>query len=152
MVSPTANPSQPYRPGYRMHGSRGRTVLPYRPMFGKILLTLVVILGAYAAIRARMRRGSVSARPVPASSPLIPPGTVRAVAYGLVAVMVVGSLLWLYLDWEASREVVAVQVINANTGNISTYRARRGDVEGRHFTTLDGRRVTLADVERMVLE
>jgi len=123
-------------------------------MFAKILLTLVVILGAYAVIRARMRQdgGSESARSAPASMPLIPPGTVRAVSYGLIAVMVLGSLLWLYLDWEAGREVVTVQVINANTGGIATYRARRADVAGRHFTTLDGRRVTLADIERMVLK
>mgnify|MGYP001818293783 CR=1 FL=1 len=123
-------------------------------MLGKILLTLAVILGAYAVIRARFRSVDEGARsqPSPAPPPLIPAATVRAAAYGLVAVMVAGSLLWLYLDWEASREVVAVQVINANTGEVTEYRARRSDVEGRHFTTLDGRRVTLADVERMVLE
>jgi hypothetical protein len=66
--------------------------------------------------------------------------------------MVAGSLFWLYLDWQESRELVAVKVINANTGEVTSYRARRADVEGRHFTTLDGRRVTLADVERMILE
>jgi hypothetical protein len=123
-------------------------------MLGKILLTLAVILGAYAVIRARLREGQESTRAQPQSAPppLIPSGMIRAVAYALVAVMVAGSLLWLYLDWEESREVVAVQVINANTGEITTYRARRADVEGRHFTTLDGRRVTLADVERMVLD
>jgi hypothetical protein len=123
-------------------------------MLGKILLTLAVILGAYAVIRARFRSIDEGTRPQPPASPvpLIPAGTVRAVAYGLVAVMVAGSLLWLYLDWQARREVVAVRVINANTGAVTEYRARRADVEGRHFTTLDGRRVTLADVERMVLQ
>jgi hypothetical protein len=123
-------------------------------MLGKILLTLAVILGAYAVIRARLR--DAGERPQPQAPPAlanpIPPGALRPLAYGLVAVMVAGSLLWLYLDWEASREVVAVKVINANTGAVSTYRARRAEVQGRHFTTLDGRRVTLADVERMVLE
>jgi hypothetical protein len=123
-------------------------------MLGKILLTLAVILGAYAVIRARLRDGGERPQPQapPALANPISPGTLRPLAYGLVAVMVAGSLLWLYLDWEASREVVAVKVINANTGAVSTYRARRTDVQGRHFTTLDGRRVTLADVERMVLE
>jgi hypothetical protein len=123
-------------------------------MFGKILLTLAVILGAYSVIRARMRGSEDPKASAPAtpSPPLIPPGTIRAVAYGLVTVMTVGSLLWLYLDWQEDREVVAVQVINANTGDVTTYRARRMDVQGRHFTTLDGRRVTLADVERMILE
>ena len=69
-------------------------------MLGKILLTLAVILGAYAVIRARFRSVDEGARsqPSPAPPPLIPAATVRAAAYGLVAVMVAGSLLWLYLD------------------------------------------------------
>jgi len=121
-------------------------------MLGKILLTLAVMLGAYAVIRARMRRGGESSSGRPAPVTLIPLEMIRIVAYGLVVAMVAGSLLWLYLDWEMGHEIVAVQVINANTGSITTYRARRADVEGRHFTTLDGHRVTLADVERMVLK
>lgn len=135
---------------------RGRDrlgVLPYRPMFGKLLLTAAVILGAYLAIRTRTQRGrEVAAAPsAPPREPLVPAGTLRAVAYGLVVVMVAGSLLWLYLDYAVGREVVTVRVINANTGDATTYMARRADVRGRQFTTLDGRPVTLSDVDRMEL-
>lgn len=122
-------------------------------MFGKIILTAAVVLGAYLAIRARMQRGR---EPVvdpssPPREPLVPAGTLKAVAYGLVVVMVAGSLLWLYLDYEAGREVVTVRVINANTGDATNYMARRADVKGRQFTTLDGRPITLSDVDRMEL-
>ncbi len=122
-------------------------------MFGKLLLTLAVILGAYLVIRTRIQRGRAvaAASPPPAREPLMPAAALRAVAYGLVVVMVAGSLLWLYLDWEAGASVVTVQVINANTGDVTLYQARREHVEGRRFTTLDGRIVTLADVERMEL-
>ncbi len=122
-------------------------------MFGKLLLTLAVILGAYLVIRTRIQRGRAvaAASPPPAREPLIPAVALRAVAYGLVVAMVAGSLLWLYLDWEAGASVVTVQVINANTGDVTVYQARREQVEGRRFTTLDGRIVTLADVERMEL-
>lgn len=121
-------------------------------MFGKILLTLAVLLGAWMVIRARMARGRNPA-PAPApGSPLLPPAAVRMVAYGLVAVMVAGSLMWLYLDWESGRGLVTVRVINANSGEETIYQAHREDVAGRHFTTVDGRRVTLAEVERMILE
>lgn len=122
-------------------------------MFGKILLTAAVVLGAYLVIRARMRRGGAEASVAPARvrEPLLPAGTAKAVAYGLVVVMVAGSLLWLYLDYEAGREVVTVRIINANTGDATTYMARRADVKGRGFTTLDGRPVTLSDVDRMEL-
>ncbi len=122
-------------------------------MFGKLLLTLAVILGAYLVIRSRIQRGRAvaAASPPPVREPLIPAAALRAVAYGLVVAMVAGSLLWLYLDWEAGASVVTVQVINANTGDVTLYQARREHVEGRRFTTLDGRIVTLADVERMEL-
>jgi hypothetical protein len=122
-------------------------------MFGKLLLTLAVILGAYLVIRSRIQRGRAvaAASPPPVREPLIPAAALRAVAYGLVVAMVAGSLLWLYLDWETGARVVTVQVINANTGDVTLYQARREHVEGRRFTTLDGRIVTLADVERMEL-
>ena len=135
------------------HGPSTPSVLPYRPMFGKILLTAAVILCAYLAIRARMRRGSqvASVPPAPARDPLAPVGGLKVVAYVLVVVMVAGSLLWLYLDYEAGQEVVTVRIINANTGDATSYMARRADVKGRQFTTLDGRPVTLSDVDRMEL-
>jgi len=129
-------------------------VLPYRPMFGKLLLTAAVILGAFLAVRGRMQRSRDVAAAAPPSTPrepLVPAGTFKALSYGLVVVMVAGSLLWLYLDYEAGREVVTVRVINANTGEATTYMARRADVKGRRFTTLDGRPVTLSDVDRMEL-
>ncbi|MGB8145827.1 MAG: hypothetical protein WCF05_11755 [Chromatiaceae bacterium] len=122
-------------------------------MFSKIFLTLAVILGIYWVIRARLRGGGPTpGRQSPPQPPLIPLARVRALAYGLLVATVTGSLLWLYWDWEAGRGVVSVQVINANTGAIVIYQARRADVAGRHFTTLDGRQVVLAEVERLVLE
>lgn len=136
--------------------ARGRSqagVLPYRPMFGKLLLTAAVVLGAYLVIRARMQRGRETAASPSATprEPLVPPGTLKIIAYGLVVVMASGSLLWMYLDYQAGREVVTVRVINANTGEATTYMARRSGVRGRQFTTLDGRPVTLSDVDRMEL-
>jgi hypothetical protein len=122
-------------------------------MFGKILITAVVIVGAYLAIRTRLQsdQESLATPPPRPREPLLPRGTLKAVAYALMVTMVAGSLLWLYLDYEAGREVVTVRVINANTGEVTSYQARRADVAGRRFTTLDGRPITLADVDRMEL-
>ena len=122
-------------------------------MFAKIVLTLAVILGAYLIIRARLRLARGIPRTPPTSRPSwIAPLYARALAYGLLTAMVAGSLWWLYLDWEHGQGVVGVQVINVNTGAIARYEARRSAIEGRRFTTLDGRRVVLAEVERLVLE
>ncbi len=122
-------------------------------MLSKILLTLTVILVIYGVMRTRLRTEGRNQGPQsPPRPPLIPLVRVRALAYGLLVAMVSGSLLLLYSGWEEGREVVSVQVINTNTGAVVTYQARRSDIEGRQFTTLDGRRVMLAEVERLVLE
>lgn len=121
-------------------------------MLAKIFLTVAVLLMAWLAIRARTRAGSRVA-PTPVQNvPLVPAGFLRALAYALVVVMIAGTGLYLIQGWLAGREAVTVRVINANTGEGVTYRARREDVAGRSFRTLDGRRVTLADVERMELD
>jgi len=124
-------------------------------MFGKILLTIAVIMGAYMVLRARLRHDHESTS-APAAQPpasLSSRAFPRAIAYGLVAVMVAGSLLWLYLDYRAGQEIVTVRVINATTGHMTTYEARRADTDvvNRRFVTLDGRPVALADVDRMEL-
>ena len=75
----------------------------------------------------------------------------RLAASLLIAIMAVGSALYLAQRWFEDQEVVQVQVINANTGRITLYESRRGSVEGRQFQTLDGRTIRLADVGRMII-
>ena len=120
-------------------------------MIGKLLLTLAVLLGAYGVLRARWRAN----RPVPGlDRPQQSDSswqTMRLAASLLIAIMAVGSALYLAQRWFEDQEVVQVQVINANTGRITLYESRRGSVEGRQFQTLDGRTIRLADVERMII-
>jgi hypothetical protein len=122
-------------------------------MFAKLLITLAVIFAAYLATRTRARQETV--RHASASEPSRGPSPmVRAAAYALAVVMIGGSAAWLLWDWEAGREVVSVRVINTNTGQSTLYRVRSAELHGseRGFTTLDGRRVILAPVDRMVVE
>ena len=121
-------------------------------MFGKILITVVVLVAAWLVIRKRLQAGGRTAPPPVRHDPLIPVGVLRALAYGVVSVMIAGAGLYLVQGWVTGREAITVRVINANTGEGVTYQARREDVSGRSFRTLDGRRITLADVERMELE
>ncbi len=73
-------------------------------------------------------------------------------AYGL-AIAVFGLAGWyIYQDYTESQIMVRIRVINAETGQVVLYDAPKGLVYGRHFTTADGRRVTLADVERMEVQ
>lgn len=120
-------------------------------MIWKILLTAAVIFAAFLVVRERWRgpsRRSVATSPPP---PLLSAGTVRGMAYGLLGVMLLGSGWYLFSDWRAGHAVVTIQVVNANTGAITPYQARRRDLADRGFRTLDGRDIRVADVERMIV-
>ena len=116
---------------------------------GKILLTVVVIAGALLVLRGRAR-----ARP-PRMSPSVVSGIPRSalpigwLASGLVLLMLGGAVFWLYSSWREARDVLYVRVVDAGTGNVTHYRACRGDIDDREFVTTDGIRVRMADTERM---
>ncbi|MCP5415700.1 MAG: hypothetical protein H6965_01270 [Chromatiaceae bacterium] len=75
----------------------------------------------------------------------------KAAAYGLLGLLLSGSALFVYLEWQDSWRVVTVRVIHSGNGSETIYRAYKGDVKGRSFTTVDGRIVNLAEVERLEL-
>jgi hypothetical protein len=77
--------------------------------------------------------------------------TLRLASYALILFMVVATVGFLYFEWRDQYRVVEVVVINSHTGDKVAYRARRGDIDGRVFETLDGLVVRLADVERLEL-
>ena len=125
-------------------------------MFAKLFITAVVIYVGWLAVRNRWREadrdGSGGTAGIDHRPPLIPREAVRTAAYALVALMVIGSGFYLFQDWEHRRQVIDVQVVNPATGAVDTYQARRRDIEGRSFTTVDGRRIRIADMERLVLD
>jgi hypothetical protein len=118
-------------------------------MIWKILLTVLVAVLVYGVIRARMEGRGRRAVAVPAPGPT--PSWVHVAAYALLGIAALGSLAYWVRGWQADREPVRIQVVNADTGAVELYTARRGEIEGRTFRTLDGREVRLADVERMIL-
>ncbi len=122
-------------------------------MITKLLLTLSVIGIAWLVIRNRSRRGEIASteQPMRLRAPASQQNSQapRLAAYGLIVFMILASGVFLYLQWRDEYRIVTVQVINTQTGESVTYEARRGDVDGRRFETLDGRVVTVADIERI---
>ncbi len=116
-------------------------------MIWKLFLTLAVLFAAYGAIHAE----SIGRRPRRQVSPRLPSRVMRLVVVVILAVMSIGTAARLYSGWRHEREIILVQVVNANTGQITPYEVRRGSVDGRRFQTLDGREIRLADVERMII-
>ena len=115
-------------------------------MLLKILLTAVVILGAMLMLRKRAQQPVAprASQPKPPASRLP-----HYAAYGLVSIMLAGALYFVYLEWEESYQVVTVRVIDTRSGNAVYYEAYKGDVAARSLLTLDGKMVSLAEVERM---
>lgn len=125
----------------------------YCAMFMKIVLTVLVIVGAVVALRLRKRplQRSVSVHENDSRLPAKQPALPKIAGYGALGIMLLGCAVFVYFQWQDTWQVVTVRVINAGSGKESTYQAYKGDVEGRSFTTTDGRTVNLAEVERMEL-
>ncbi|WP_462320471.1 hypothetical protein [Halochromatium sp.] len=124
----------------------------------KLLLTASVILVAWLAVRNRWRDGPdertqqarESGQGTEGTMPLMPRGAVKLAAYGLVILMLVGTALYLLQDWQHAREIVQLQVVNVYSGAVEHYEARRSEISRRSFVTLDGRRIQIAEMERLI--
>lgn len=113
-------------------------------MITKILFTLAVVAGVVLLVKLRRR-------PVPKAAPE-PDETAqgfRWLALVAVGLMVIGSAFFIWQAWRDASEVLVLRVVDTRSGQVTEYRAYRSDVEGRSFRTLDGRRVTLAETERL---
>jgi hypothetical protein len=119
-------------------------------MIGKILFTLGVILIVFLIWRTRN-----PGRPQRDLSPRVinPPRerrqAMRVLAIAAAGLMVLASGLFLYDYWRDNNEIIVIRVIDAGSGKVTEYRARRGEVRDREFVSADGRHVVLAETERL---
>ncbi|MBF0134671.1 MAG: hypothetical protein H7833_06430 [Magnetococcus sp. DMHC-1] len=67
----------------------------------------------------------------------------------VAAIVILLTAILLYRSWQDQTKVLKIRVVNAGNGQTTFYEARKKQVHARTFQTLDGRSVTLADVERM---
>ncbi|MEM7407964.1 MAG: antitermination protein NusG [Pseudomonadota bacterium] len=123
-------------------------------MLNKILITALVIAVVATVTRWRSRRAQqipvVNVTQVPAAAPL--PRWVRPAAYGFAAVIALGSAIWYYSAWRDGQQIVIIRVISTSSGEVATYRARKGSIDGRMFVTTDGFEVRVADADRVEVQ
>jgi hypothetical protein len=120
-------------------------------MITKILFTLAVI--ALVTWFFSARRGAK-----PRLREVINPALIKQkkhmlqAALAFMGIMVIAAGIIVYHDISAPPAVVTVHVINTQSGEKISYRAIKDDIQGDSFTTLDGRRIYVAGVERLEVE
>jgi hypothetical protein len=123
-------------------------------MIFKILIPLFVMAAVYFVGKNHARKEQLQETPQTDTPQLLEEkgASFQLVAYTL-ALCIFGLAAWyIYDDWRESKILARIRVINAETGKVVLYDAPKGLIYGRAFTTADGRRVTLADVERMEVQ
>ncbi len=115
-------------------------------MLAKLLLTAAVLIAAYAVLRLRLQPSTEEAT----GSPLLSWRMVRSGAYAMIAVILLGSAGAGVYQWQRARDILEVHVVNPATNVVDVYQARRADIKGRGFRTLDGKLIRIAESERMI--
>ena len=119
-------------------------------MLGKILFTLAVILVVALIWRTRQPRQSVArAEPRLVNPPQRRRWPIRSLAIAATVMLILGAGVLLYDYWRDRSEVIYIRVVDARSGRAVDYRAARGEIGEREFTTVDGRRIVLAETERL---
>jgi hypothetical protein len=124
-------------------------------MLTKILFTALIVMALLLYVRHQQTK-QTNERPTHNSSKTSPQTLSRSAhrlsriaAYtALALILAIGGVLY-YLDWKEDYRVINIRIINTNTGEIGSYLAYRSMIRGRSFVTLDGRKITVADSERI---
>lgn len=116
-------------------------------MLTKILFTIAVIVVVMFVFRHRNEPTKIKN-----ITPVIPEKTKslspQMLAYiFIVLIMLVSGLIYLFY-WMEQNTIVNIKVIDAS-GEAFNYQAHKKSIEGKEFTTLDGRQVTLGDSDRV---
>ncbi|WP_085441612.1 hypothetical protein [Magnetofaba australis] len=125
-------------------------------MLFKILLPILAIASIYALGRFQAQRKEALITPEQAEALRAQEVADQRAGRraGLIALLLLVTLAatMAYFYWRDANKEMLIRVINIQSGETQIYRARNKDLHDRVFTTLDGRRVRLADLERMEVE
>ena len=123
-------------------------------MFTRILITLVVIIGAamYLKMRQAEQEGPRSRGPVQKKQLTEKEKMFRQGAYLFMVFMVISALVVFFFEIGDRYQTVNVHVVNTQTGERVSYQAEQQQIKSDHFTTLEGRTVYVADIERIEIE
>ena len=114
-------------------------------MLVKILFSAAVIAGALLWLRVMRKPADASSDAESDSHDTAP--SVRAVAFGLLGVVLIASLAVFALKLRHDYRIIELRITSGDA--VATYHARQKSIRGRRFTTLDGARITLGENDRI---
>ena len=122
-------------------------------MITKILLTLLVILSAYALIKRQRanasRQKSTNDAPCEDNSMRLDASDLRLGAYMFVAIMFMLGGYFYYQRWRQDHQLLTIRLYHVGEQQAVEYQVFRYQLDNRSFITTDGIQVKVSDNERM---
>lgn len=120
-------------------------------MISRIILTGLVILIAYGFIRQRKNAAAAGETPAARQS-IFAADDFRLAAY-LFLIMTIGIGAGLYYSrWQDDHTILTVSLHRDNQADPVIYQVYKYQLGERSFLTLDGKSITVASSERIVIE
>lgn len=121
-------------------------------MFGKLLVTVAVILGAFFVLRQRTLDERENSKQPPSSSEHARDefsSEMRFAAYMTVVLMVgLGATLY-YFRWQDDHTILTVTLHRESAATPISYQVYKYQLQDHSFVTIEGTSVTVASNERM---
>ena len=121
-------------------------------MLTKIILTLLVIVGCFWFASSKRTQNRQPLLVVASKKEQQRKAILQRGVYLFMFIMVIAAAAMIYLEVSDRYTTVTVHVINTQTGLINSYQARREDINASSFTTVEGRKVYVAGIERIEVE
>ena len=121
-------------------------------MLTKILVTLLVVVGCLWFASSKREKNSPRLLVVASKEDQRRKSMLRRGTYLFMFIMLLAASVMIYIELSDGYTKVTVHVINTQTGTRSSYQARREDIQASSFTTVEGRKVFVAGIERIEVE
>ena len=121
-------------------------------MLTKILLTIGVIIGCLWMVSSRREKTEPKLKVIASPEAEQRQKLLRRGAWSFMALMVIAAIIMIAIELSNQNAVVTVHVINTQSGARISYQARREDIQNNSFTTVGGRKVFTAGVERIEID
>ncbi|MGE6434535.1 hypothetical protein [Shewanella baltica] len=119
-------------------------------MLTKILLTVLVIAGAWFLLMKRQRQIVPQATNI-STKRLNEPLLRRYLLTGVFVVLGLSVLSYSVWYWRDQHTIVTVRIVSPNADNNGEYRVRKGDISDSKMVTLDGIHIRFSTQERLTI-